>query len=130
MPADLGRAVRDRAVGLRAVLAGAGIPTSLEPDQVQSEKGGAWVSMRTITAETMEGYLVRFHVYLVAPAVGVLQAMDILGGLLTKALTVIEPDEPINTATSITLPHSPTTPLPAYLLVVDEMVDPNDLDEG
>lgn len=121
--AALGRAVRDRAVALRAALAGAGIPATLEPDQVQPD-GGAWVSMRTISPLTMdEGYAVRFHVYLIAPSVGALEAMDVLGDLLDKALTVIEPDEPINTATSLTLPHTPSQPLPAYLLVVDELVD-------
>lgn len=125
MPAQLtgiGRAVRDRAVALRAALAGAGVPATLEPADVQTE--GAWVSMRTITPLTMdEGYSVRFHVYLVAPGVGALEALDVLGGLLTRALTVIEPDEPINTATALTLPHTPNQPLPAYLLVVDELVD-------
>lgn len=129
MAPGLGRAARDKALELRAALAGAGIPATLEPDQVATERGGAWITMRTITPLTMdEGYEVRFHIYLVAPEMGALQALEVLGDLLTKALTVIEPDEPINTAAALTLPHTPTVPLPAYLLVSDEMVDANEED--
>jgi len=118
----LGRAVRDLAVALRAELAGAGIPTDLDPGAVPVP--GAWLSIRQVTPLTLgEGWEVRFHLYLVVPDAGALEAWDGLSGLLDKALTVVEPDEPINTSTAITLPHTPTQPLPAVLIVVDQLVD-------
>lgn len=122
-PRTIGTAARDRAVALRDAINGAGVPSSLDPATVQVP--GAWISVRTLDQLTLgDTWSVRFHVYLVAPAVGALEAWDILAGLLDKALTVVEPDETINTATSVALPHTPTQPLPAFQLVVDELVEP------
>jgi hypothetical protein len=117
-----GTAAKDRAVTLRNALAGAGISASLEPGDV--EPPGAWVRVQSMTMVTLaDVWSVRFQVYLVAPDVGALEAWDVLSGLLDRALTVIEPDEPVNTATSVVLPHTPNQPLPAFLLVVDELVE-------
>lgn len=123
-PRTAGTAAKDRAVALRSALAGAGIPTTLEPGDVQVP--GAWVSVRSMEPLTLDdAWTVRFHVYLVAPAVGALEAWDHLSKMLDRALTVLSPDEAVNTATSVTLPHTPSQALPAFLLVVDEAVDVN-----
>jgi hypothetical protein len=125
MATGLGQAIRDQAVGLRDLLNGqAGISTSLEPSQVQLP--GAWVSFAQASAETMSGYALRFNVFLIVPAYeSQLQVMDALAGLLAKALDVIEPedDQPI-TATAVTLPTNPATPMPAYRVVVDVLAEP------
>lgn len=118
--ASLSRAVKDRAVQLRDELAGAGCPASLDPATLNPP--GAWVRVRTITAETLTAYAVRFDVFLIVPDGPALQNVDGLGTLLDAALTVMEPDEPINFATSVVLPHGPQ-PLPAVHLIVDELVD-------
>jgi hypothetical protein len=119
---SIAQAVKDRAVTLRNTLAGAGVPATLEPGQV--DPPGAWITMRTMERLTLAGgFSVRFHVYLIAPAVGVLEALDLLAPMLDRALTVFDPDEPVNLATAVTLPHTPGQPLPAFLLVVDEIVE-------
>lgn len=124
-PPSIGTAAKDRAISLRNALAGAGISASLDPDTVDvGNGGGAWVRIPTMEPLTLAGaWTVRFQVYLVAPAVGALEAWDVLSQLLDRALTVIEPDEPVNTATSVVLPHTPNQPLPAFLLTVDELVE-------
>lgn len=125
MAGGLGQAIRDGAVQLRDVLAGpGGIPTSLEPAQVQVP--GAWVSFAQASAETMSGYALRFNVFLIVGAAeSQLQTMDALARLLARALDVVEPedDSPI-IATTVTLPTNPATPLPAYRLVVDVLAEP------
>lgn len=125
MATGLGQLIRDEAVDLRDLLAGqGGLPTSLEPSQVQLP--GAWVSFAQASPETMSAYALRFHVFLIVPAYeSQLQTMDALAGLLAKALEVIEPedDQPI-TATTVTLPTYPATPMPAYRLVVDVLAEP------
>lgn len=120
----LGAAIKARAVQLRNTLAGAGIPADLDGGSV--DPPGAWVRVVTAEPATVTGWTVRFHVWLIAPAVSVIEAWDLLAPLLDKALTVVDPDEPINTATAVSLPHTPTQPLPAFLLVVDELVEPEE----
>jgi hypothetical protein len=122
-----GADIKAAAVALRDALAGAGIPTSLEPNEVPVP--GAWVSVREVPAPeqgtskgwTLEGRptSVTAHVYLVAPAGSTLKALDILGGLLDKALDVIDPDGAINTAIALPLQQYPNQPLPAFLVPVD-----------
>lgn len=128
MPAGFrtaGTAAKDRAIALRAALAGAGIPTSLDPGQVDvGDKGGAWVRIQSMDVVTLgDVWQVRFQVHLIAPDVGAMEAWDLLSVLLDKALTVVEPDEAVNTAASVLLPHTPNQPLPAFVLVVDELVE-------
>ena len=127
MATGLGKLIRDEAVGLRDLLSGqAGIPTSLEPGQVQLP--GAWVSFAQASPETMSGYSLRFNVYLIVPAYdSQLQTMDALAGLLAKVLEVIAPedDQPI-TATAVTLPTNPAVPMPAYRVVVDVLAEPDE----
>lgn len=118
--ATLGEAIKATAKSLRDTLAGAGVPASLNPGDVMTP--GAWVQTRTATPETMTAWRVRFHVYLIAPDASAMEAWDVLSPMLDKALTVVDPDESINTATSVVLPHGPTA-LPAIQLVIDELVD-------
>lgn len=129
MATGLGQLIRDQAVGLRDLLAGeGGIPTSLEPSQVQLP--GAWVSFAQASPETMSAFSLRFNVFLIVPAFdSQLQVMEALAVLLAKALEVIEPedDQPI-TATAVTLPTNPATPMPAYRVVVDMLADPDSED--
>ena len=122
MPA-LGAKAKAKAVELRNALAGAGVPSSLDPGAVNVP--GAWVTVRTITPLTLSGAAqVRFDVYLIAPEGPALEAWDHLAKLLNAALDVVDPDEPIDTASRVVLPHTPTQPLPAFRLVVDELIDP------
>lgn len=116
----LGAAIRPALTGLRDELAGAGIPASLNPGEVRTP--GAWVTARDIPLDslTLAGHgSLRARIWLVAPDVGALQAWDVLGELLDQALTVIGPDSDIALNQAITLPHTPSTPLPAFRLDVD-----------
>jgi hypothetical protein len=123
MAASLAKAAKAAAVQLRDQLAGAGVPATLNPGDLNPP--GAWVRVRTITPETLTAYTVRLDVYLVVGDANAAQAWDNLGTLLDKALTVVEPDEPVNTATSVQLPHGGPA-LPAMHLTVDELVDPTE----
>lgn len=112
VPATLRRA-RDQ-------LAGGGLPTSLEPAGTQVP--GAWLSARSIVDETIGGGAqLRCYLYLLAGDVGVIEAHDILAGLLDIARTVLvdelADDEDISTAEAVALPD--TSPLPAYRVTVD-----------
>lgn len=119
---SIGTAVRDRAVSVRNALAGVGIPTSLQPGDVQTP--GGWLTLRTLDLSTLgETWTARFYLYLIAPDVEYLQALDILGGLLDRALRLVAPDEAIDTATSVQL-RAGEPALPAYRLTIDELIDP------
>lgn len=112
--------IRNTLTVLRDALAGAGVPASLDPAQVVPP--GAWIRANWLDYMTMTGAgrLVT-DVYLIAPAVGTLEALDILGGLYHAALTVVEPSteegDRIEMAQAITLPANPATPLPAFRLI-------------
>lgn len=112
--------VRVALAGLRDAIAGAGVPASLDPQTVQVP--GAWIAPQWIDELTMTGgaRLVT-HVYLIAPAVGTLEVLDILGNLLDAALPVIEPSteegDRLDTNQAVTLPANPTTALPAFRLI-------------
>lgn len=104
---------------VRDQLAGAGVPCSLDPATVQVP--GAWITPRSITAITMRGTgTLTYHCYLIAPAVGTLQAMDILNGLYDVALGVIDPlseeGDDVDLAQAVELPSNPGTHLPAFRL--------------
>lgn len=117
----LGAAIKARAKFLRDSLAGAGIPTTLNPGEVNPP--GCWVQISDITALTMdEGYSVRFLLHLAVPEASAIEAWDNLSDLLDKALTVVEPDEPMRPG-GLVLPHTPTQALPSLVLTVDELVD-------
>jgi hypothetical protein len=105
---------------VRDALAGAGVPTSLDPASVQVP--GAWITPRSIDAMTMRGGgRLTYHLYLIAPAVATLQALDILNGLFDVAWTVIDPvteeGDVVDLAQGVALPSNPGTALPAFRLI-------------
>jgi hypothetical protein len=105
---------------VRDALAGAGVPASLDPGTVQVP--GAWLSARSIDQLTMRGTgRLTYHLYLIAPAVGTLQALDVLNGLYDAAWPVIDPvteeGDVVDLAQGLTLPANPTIVLPAFRLV-------------
>lgn len=105
---------------LRDQLAGAGVPASLDPASVQVP--GALIVPQWLDEMTFTGaYRMVVYVYLVAPAVGVLEALDILSGLLDAATPVVEPSteegDRLETNQVVSLPSNPGTPLPAFRLI-------------
>jgi hypothetical protein len=100
---------------LQAVLATAGVKASLDRATVQVP--GAWITPSTARTHTLAGHgRVRASVLLVAPASGDLNALKILTGLLNKALTVITPDEDVDTSVLLSIRNES---LPAFRLAVD-----------
>lgn len=101
---------------LAALLKTAGVPASLDRDRLQVP--GAWVRPDTVSGPVnLAGEsTARVSVLLVAPASGDAEALADLCRLLDKALTVITPDEDVDT--SVALPLRGNT-LPAFRLVVD-----------
>lgn len=114
-----GAAIAAAVEGLCARLTAAGVPAFTAPGRV--ERGGAWVSAREARLVTMaDGWEVIAWVWLVASDTDTDAAIEQLTATLDKALTVVDlaDDEPIDLASSLALPNSPTTRLPAYRLVV------------
>jgi hypothetical protein len=112
--------IRAALTPVRDALAGAGVPASLDPATVQVP--GAWITGRSIDQLTMRGGgRLTYHLYLIAPAVATLQALDILTGLYEAAWPVIDPvteeGDVVDLAQSIALPSNPTVGLPAFRLV-------------
>lgn len=119
--ASVGAAIKGAAKELRDELAGAGVPASVSPGALNPP--GAWVRPRTLAAETVGGgYAVRCDVFLIVADTDHLEAVDRLAKLLDQALTVVEPEEGVNLYTSVAL-RPGSTPLPAFHLVVDQLVD-------
>lgn len=87
-------------------------------DRARLEVPGAWVRPDTVSGPLTlaGGYRARVSVLLVVPASGDAQSLTALAGLLDQALTVIDPDEDVDT--SVVLPHN-NNALPAFRLVVD-----------
>ena len=100
----------------RSTLLMAGVRASADPRDVNAP--GAWLAVESIThAKTMcGGTTTRVAIYLVAPNVGVTQAMSTLDGMLENVLTVLEPDAP-STPTTLSLPDG--SELPALKLTID-----------
>lgn len=112
--------IRDALTVLRDALAGGGVPASLDPATVQVP--GAWITPQWIDELTMTGASrLVVYVYLIAPAVGTLEALDILGGLLDKAIPIVEPSteegDRLETNQALTLPANPGTALPAFRII-------------
>lgn len=105
--------------GLADGLSAAGVPASLKRSAVNP--GGAWVTVQTVGATTLDGSgALRAHVFLVAsPSPDDLTVLKTLSGLLSKALTVLTPDEDVDTSYTVALPHTPSATFPAFRLVVD-----------
>ncbi len=103
---------------LAAELTAAGIPTSL--DRQTMRVPGAWVRPDTVTATSLAGDTgparSRVSVLLACPTQGDAEALADLSRLLAKALTVIDPDEDVDTSVLLTI-RSNTHP--AFRLVVD-----------
>lgn len=99
-------------------LTAAGVPATLSRGSL--EVPGAWVRPDTASGTaTLAGWSLdsaRASVILVAPQAADAEALGDLEGLLVKALTVIHPDDDVDT--TVVLPHR-GNPLPAFRLVVD-----------
>lgn len=114
--------IRDELTRLRDDLNGAGVRASLDPATVQVP--GAWVTPRTITDLTLGGYgTLTAHVWLIAPDVGTLEALDLLNGLLDAALPIVQPvtseGDSLDLGTSLILPANPNTALPAFRIITE-----------
>lgn len=100
------------------VLTAAGVAASL--DRATMKVPGAWVHPDTVAPYTLAAdhgpARTRVSVLLVAPASGDGEALADLCRLLDKALTVLDPDDDVDT--SVVLPVR-NNPLPAFRLVVD-----------
>jgi hypothetical protein len=100
---------------LAARLTAAGVRATL--DRSKLSVPGAWITPGTARTLTLSGAgRVRASVLLVVPATGDLASLTALAGLLDKALTVLTPDEDVDT--SVVLPHN-NSALPAFRLAVD-----------
>lgn len=117
-PADYGARLVPALKGLCELLASAGVPASL--DRSTMRVPGAWVRPDTVTATSLAGETgparSRVSVLLVAPQEGDAEALADLARLLSKALTVIDPDEDVDTSVLVTIR---TNAHPAFRLVVD-----------
>lgn len=100
---------------LAARLTAAGVPATLDRSALRVP--GAWVMPSTAAPLTLSGSgTCRVNVLLVVPEGGDLEALKDLQRLLVKALTVIDPDEDVDT--SLVFPLNNNS-LPAFRLVVD-----------
>lgn len=107
-------------------LTAAGVPASINAGEV--EVPGAWVHSRELyPGRTLAGgATLVVHVYLIAPdSDDETEALKLLAGLLAKALPVcpVDPEsdygQPIDTGSTVQLPHTPGTILPAFRLVTE-----------
>lgn len=87
-----------------------GLTATLDPQEVPVP--GVWLAVQSITPVTRCLADVTVGVHLVVLDSGAPTALAELGDLLTAALTVVHPDEAVDTSTPVVLPHDPT-PLPA-----------------
>lgn len=95
---------------LAARLDGVGITASLDPQEVPVP--GVWLAVQSIATVTRCLSDVTVGVHVVALDSGAPTAISELGDLLTAVLTVVRPDDTVDTTTPVVLPHDPT-PLPA-----------------
>lgn len=95
-------------------LTAAGVPSTLDRRTLQVP--GAWVRPDTAGRATLRGGTARVSVLLVCQQSNDGEALEDLVALLEDALTVIDPDEDVDT--SVVLPHNGNN-LPAFRLVVD-----------
>lgn len=99
---------------LADLLTAAGVPATL--DRADLRVPGAWVTPGLARPRTLAGAgQVDVSVLLVSKAAGDQVSLSVLADLLSKALTVIDPDEDVDT--SVVLPHN-NNALPAFRLVV------------
>jgi hypothetical protein len=102
---------------LCAQLAVAGVPAAVDPDDVQVP--GAWVTARELARPTLAGnWEATVHIWLVTSDATDSQALQVLEQLLDGVLEVVAVDtaggDTIQLASTLVLPHSPGTPLPAF----------------
>ena len=100
---------------LGRLLTEAGVPADADPRNLRPPC--AWLSLRTLDPNILTGGTVRVDVFLIARDAGVAAAHAALSDMLTRALTVVDADEPIALDQSVTL--SSGGPLPAYRLTTD-----------
>lgn len=100
---------------LAGLLTAAGVPATL--DRSKLKLPGAWITPASARTHTLAGQgRARVSVLLVVAQSGDLESLTALSGLLAKALTVVKPDEDVDT--SVVLPIG-NNPLPAFRLAVD-----------
>ncbi|WP_069160078.1 hypothetical protein [Nocardia altamirensis] len=103
--------------GVVAALRRAGVRAGVDPRDLNPPC--AWVTGRSIAHDLLGGGgTVTADVYLIAPDTGAAQALWALSGMLTKALTVLEPDGDTSLSERVTLPGG-GGPLPAFRLTLD-----------
>ena len=95
-------------------LTAAGVPATL--DRRSLSVPGAWVRPDTASRATLRGGTCRASVLLVCQQSNDSEALEDLVPLLEAALSVIEPDDDVDT--SVVLPHNGNN-LPAFRVVVD-----------
>lgn len=100
---------------LAGLLTAAGVPAGL--DRSTMTVPGAWVTPATARQVTLSGAgRARAHVLLVTTAGNDSEALEGLSGLLDRALTVISPDEDVDTSVVLSVRNNS---LPAFRLAVD-----------
>lgn len=103
---------------LVTLLRGAGLPA--DTDRMRMKIPGAWVRPDTVTSYTLAGEggpaRSRVSVLLVAPQEGDAEALADLSRLLAKALTVLSPDEDVDTSVAVPIRNNMH---PAFRLTVD-----------
>lgn len=99
---------------LRDQLTAAGVPASL--DRARMQVPGAWVTPASVGGFTLSGAAeLTAAVLLVAPAGGDEAPLTVLTGLLERAMTVLTPDEDVDTSVVLSVRSNS---LPAFKLAV------------
>lgn len=115
--------ILETAEGLCEALRAEGMRAAVDPRDLNAPC--AWVSPNQATTGMYlcgEGEL-RVDIYLVSPDHGYVRSLQTLENLLSKALQVIEPDEPVSLDSSVVLPDN-ANPLPAFMLTVNIPITP------
>ena len=116
---NIGDKLVDRLNWVAAALSATGMNGSLTRSKVNAP--GFWVTPQLMSIDNLDGSgTARLHVFLIAPTgQDDLTVLKTLSGLLSKALTVLTPDEDVDTSYTVALPHTPAATFPAFRLVVD-----------
>jgi hypothetical protein len=115
--------------GVAQVLRDAGVRASVDPQNLNPPC--AWVSTSKYAVEYLCGEgILTVDIYLITINNGVPQAIKSLQSMLTRALTVLEPEGDVSLAESVSL-ASGGDGLPAYKITITVPVqDPDTITEG
>lgn len=101
---------------LRLLLQDVGVQASLDPADLNLP--GVWLTVETIQAWTVRGTLrLTCALYLIAPNVDPVRALEELTDLYNTVRTVLTPDGPV-ALQGVILPSAPTEPMPALRVPV------------